>query len=338
METILITGGCGFIASNLIHKLLELNKYQIINVDKMSYCSNTKNISLKYNFTKHEMENTDLKNYFFYEADINDSETMKKILELHKVDYVYHFAAQSHVDKSFGNSGQFVIDNVLGTCTLLECCREYGLLKKFIHVSTDEVYGEIRDEKDIKKIKKGLYDPTNPYAASKAAAELMVKSYQTSYHMPIIITRSNNVYGPRQYWEKIIPKFIYLLSNNEKCTVYGDGQAMRKYLYVDDACDAYIKILENGDIGQIYEMGTDIDYTSLEITEKIIKSIKPDDSVKSWINHVADRYFHDHRYFVNMDTMNTLNWSPKTTIETGLQKTIEWYINYAIPNKYWSSE
>ena len=338
MKTILVTGGCGFIASNFIRKLLQTNKYLVINVDKLNYCANIKNVYNEYNFDSHQNEEVDLKNYVFYKTDINNSDFILNILKIHQVEIVYHFAAQTHVDQSFGNSTQFITDNVLGTANLLECCREYGQLEKFIHVSTDEVYGQIASDQENIILQYGFYDPTNPYAASKASAELFVKSYSRSYKIPFIITRSNNVYGPNQYWEKIIGKFIYNLYHDRKCPIYGNGQAMRKYLYVSDVCDAYQLILEKGIIGEIYEIGSNSELNTLDIFTQLISKIKPEDinQPEKWLDFVEDRKFHDQRYVVNSENLEKLGWEVKTSLEEGLKKTIEWYMNYAIPQNHWN--
>ncbi len=338
MKTILVTGGCGFIGSHFIQRLLSLGTYFVVNVDIMNYCANAKNISTRYNFDTHQTESVDLTNYCFYEANIRDSHVILDILRKHQVDFVFHFAAQTHVDQSFGNSSQFVLDNVLGTSILLECCREFSDQIIFFHISTDEIYGSVTPEKEELILNYGMYDPTNPYAATKAAAELMVKSYYKSYKLPVIITRSNNVYGPHQFWEKITPKFIYTLAKGDKCPIYGQGQAMRKYLYVEDACDAYQLILEKGQIGEIYEMGSDHEYTALEISHKIISLVKPDQDPEQWLNYVEDRKFHDQRYLVNPKKLSELGWSAKTPFDVGLQRTVEWYLNYAIPESYWSHD
>ena len=198
MKTVLVTGGAGFIGSNFIHKLLSTGRYFVVNVDKLNYCGSLKNVEKQYNYEKHCVEDTDLTNYCFYKADINNAEFISDILKRHCVDILYHFAAQSHVDVSFGNALQFVIDNVMGTSTLLECARAYGKLERFIYVSTDEVMGSVSEDKDEIVLKYGIYGSTNPYSASKASAELMVKSYLISYKLPAIITRSNNVYGSQQ--------------------------------------------------------------------------------------------------------------------------------------------
>lgn len=335
LTCVLVTGGCGFIASNFIHKLLSTGKYRVINLDKLNYCANQKNISQTYRHEYNDSIQTDLKNYRFYKGDINNTDLVREILNSNQVDIIYHFAAQTHVDQSFGNSTTFVVDNVLGTSNLLECAREYGKLKRFIHVSTDEVYGSITGEKEELVMKYGIYDPTNPYAATKAAAELMVQSYNKSYGIPTIITRSNNVYGPRQYWEKIIPKFIYLLSKGKKCTVYGDGSALRKYLFVEDAADAYLTVMEKGIVGEIYEMDSNTEFSALQMTHKLISVLKSGDNPNDWIDFVEDRHFHDVRYIVNPKTLFDLGWTQKTSFDEGFEKTIAWYTKYAIPEKHW---
>jgi len=336
MKTILVTGACGFIASNFVHKLLKTGKYYVINVDKLNYCGTHKNIEKEYNYETHTIEQPDLTNYCFYKADINNSEFISDILNRHKVDILYHFAAQSHVDVSFGNSLQFVIDNVMGTATLLECARVYGKLERFIYVSSDEIYGSVSEDKDDVVLKYGIYDATNPYSATKASAELMVKSYIISYKLPAIITRSNNVYGPRQYWEKLIPKSIYNLQKGKKIPIYGDGSAKRKYLFVDDACDAYLSIMENGKSGQIYEMESHNEFSALEMAHKFISILKPYDDPHKWIEYVSDRAFHDSRYIVNPLTLSELGWSAQMPFDEGLKKTVEWYVKYAIPEAHWS--
>lgn len=335
MKTILVTGGCGFIASNFIHRLLGTGRYFVVNVDKMNYCANEKNITRNYNLETHTLEEVNLQNYRFHKADINDSVAILALLRRYEVQIVYHFAAQTHVDQSFGNSLQFVVDNVLGTANLLECCREYGGIELFIHVSTDEVYGDVTLDREDVILQHGLLSPTNPYSATKASAELMVKSYHRSYRIPTIITRSNNVYGPRQYWEKIIPKFIYNVSKQRKCPVYGDGSALRKYLYVDDACEAYLLILEKGVIGETYEMNSGEELSALETTHRIITHVAPDSDPDNWIDYVEDRKFHDTRYVVNPKTLRDLGWAPKITFDDGLRRTVEWYVEYAIPQGHW---
>ena len=226
MINLLVTGGCGFIGSNFINYIFEKKKYKIINFDAMYYCANENNISSKIRSSQ---------NYILIKGNLCSKDLVNHVLYTYKIDEVVHFAAQSHVQNSFDDSLQFTQDNILGTHTLLECCRKYGKIKKFIHVSTDEVYGESMISIDeSKKTEHSILCPTNPYAATKAGAELIAQSYNHSYKMPIIITRGNNVYGPNQYPEKLIPRFIKLLNENKKVTIQGDGSAVRAFLHSYD--------------------------------------------------------------------------------------------------------
>lgn len=338
LKIVMITGGCGFIGSNFIHLLLKTGRYFVVNVDKMNYCASSKNIEFDYDPVTMEVTPADLGNYAFYQSDICNRDFILHIMKTHRVQIVYHFAAQSHVDQSFANSTQFVVDNVVGTSVLLECARQYmasgGHLEKFIHVSTDEVYGQrLEDGEEL------TIAPTNPYAASKAAAELMAKSYQTSYHLPLIITRSNNIYGPRQFWEKIVPKFLRYLSMGLPCPVYGSGQARRKYLYVDDVCQGYLMIMERGEIGKIYEMGSKNEYSALEMTQiltDIYRSLNSEAVVDTKHDHVEDRPFHDLRYQIDSRNMDELGWQETVPFDVGIRRTAYWYLKYAVPQEYWS--
>lgn len=336
MKTILVTGGYGFIASNFIQALLDTKQYFVINVDRIDYCSNEKNVSRRYNFETKQEEETDLTHYKFIKGDITNHDFMLHTLQEHHVKIIYHFAAQTHVDQSFGNCIKFVIDNIQGTTTLLECARVYGKLEKFIHVSTDEVHGSVSKDDEEVVLKHGIMDPTNPYAATKAAAEFMVISFYRSYNIPVIITRANNIYGPRQYWEKIIPKFVYKLYHNQKCPVYGSGNALRKYLYVDDAIRAFMLVLEKGVVGETYGMHSSEEYSAFNVTKRMIEILKPHSRIDQWMEFVQDRNFHDMRYVVDSTSLTALGWEPETDFETGLLRTIKWYINYAIPYEYWS--
>ena len=342
LVNILITGGCGFIASNFIQHLLKIGKYRVYNVDKLDYCSNVKNVEVQYDVVTQEEKKVDLTNYTFIRGNIRDTNFMVHLLKTYDIQYIMHFAAQTSVDNSFGNVNDFVYDNVAGTTSLLEACREYGKVKKFIHVSTDEVYGTISPDTDVNKIfKHDIKNPTNPYAATKVGAECMVNSYAISYGIPTIITRSNNVYGPRQYYDKLIPRFCKLLSEGKKCTIHGTGEAKRNFLHVYDASRAYLMILEKGEIGKIYEMGVEEDYSVMEVTKDIIQNFKENEeggegNVNDWITFVEDRHFQDLRYCINTKNLNQLGWKPIVKFTQGLRQTIKWYQNYAIPNDYWS--
>lgn len=309
-EYVLVTGVAGFIASHVFKYLIE--KYPntfFVGIDKMSYCSNIKNVTLK---------NT---NYDFRVLDILDIEGLKVLFEKYKFKKVLHFAAYTHVDNSFGNSIEFTKNNVLGTHCLLEVCRNSDI-DLFLHVSTDEVYGSQDDESH----EGSILDPTNPYAATKAAIEHIVKSYHISYKLPIIITRGNNVYGPMQHPEKLIPRFIELLNGNEKCTIQGTGDQIRSFLYIDDVSKAFDIIIHKGKIGEIYNIGCEYEYTVLEVSKLLINYMKPNAKVEDWICNIKDRNFNDKRYKINFDKLEELGWKPEITFEDGLKRTIRWYL------------
>jgi UDP-glucose 4,6-dehydratase len=298
-NNIIVTGGCGFIGSNFLNYMVQ--KYTNINfhnIDKLDYCANINNIN-------HEISR--YKNYFFYKCDINDKNFIMHILEKFNIDTIVHFAAQSHVDNSFDNSLQFTIDNVMGTHTLLDCSKKYGKIKKFIHISTDEVYGEVDDEHSGCH-EKSILNPTNPYAATKASAEMLVNSYFHSYKLPVIITRGNNVYGPNQYPEKLIPKFEKFIKEGKKMTIHGDGKTKRNFVHAHDVARAVEIILQNGIIGEIYNIGTDNEYTVLDIAKLLLKKYKPNEKLEDWVEFVQDRPFNDYRYAINSNKLKELGW------------------------------
>jgi dTDP-glucose 4,6-dehydratase len=322
MKNILITGGCGFIGSNFLnHMVKKYSNFNFINLDAMYYCAS------KFNVNKNIRQK---KNYKFIKGTIQNKELIDHILQEHQIDTIIHFAAQSHVDNSFSNPIQYTKDNILGTHILLEAVRNYNRITKFIHVSTDEVYGEsVCHETDIKSEKSKL-NPTNPYSATKASAEMIVNSYVYSYNLPIIITRGNNVYGPRQYPEKLIPKFINSLLSNEPCTIHGEGHTERSFLYVDDVARAFELILFKGKIGEIYNIGTNFEYSVLEITKRLITLInnteleKPNEMEK-YIEYVEDRKYNDKRYNISFNKLLALGWKQEIFIDEGLRKTIDYY-------------
>ena len=320
MKNILITGGCGFIASNFLNYVLEkYPKFLFVNIDALYYCADEKNIT---------QENRIKENYKFVKGNINDTNLVNFILKQYNIDTIIHFAAQSHVDNSFSNPIQYTKDNILGTHNLLECVREYGKIDKFIHVSTDEVYGEsLCSETDIKNEKSKL-NPTNPYSATKASAEMIVNSYVYSYNLPIIITRGNNVYGPRQYPEKLIPKFIKKLLNNEKCPIHGEGNTERSFLYVLDVVRAFDLILNKGEIGEIYNIGTQHEYSVMDITKRLVREIKGDEEFEKYIEFVEDRKYNDKRYTISFNKLEKLGWKQEIFLEEGLRKTIDYYTQY----------
>jgi dTDP-glucose 4,6-dehydratase len=316
--SILITGGCGFIGSNYINSLLQSKLFNnkefdyIINIDKLEYCSCKDNVD-------------DSNKYIFIEGSICDKELLQRIFEKYNIEYIVHFAAQTHVDNSFDNSINYTIDNILGTHHLIECCRLFGNIKRFIHISTDEVYGEIEiNSRDSTEI--SLLNPTNPYAATKAGAEFIVRSYYYSYNMPIIIIRCNNVYGAKQYPEKIIPKFITLLSKNKKMSIHGSGLTRRNFIYIDDVINAINIIVIKGELNNVYNIGSNDEYNVIEIAEILLNHIKgPNEKIEDWIEYIKDRNFNDFRYAINTTKLNNLGWEKKTNFNDGIKKTVEWY-------------
>jgi dTDP-glucose 4,6-dehydratase len=316
MKTIIITGGLGFIGSNLIN-ILSKKKYFIINIDKITYASNLNNIS----------EN--IKNYKFYKQDINNQNFIKKILEKYNPSLIFNVAAETHVDRSIDSPRQFMDSNVYGVFNLLETIKKYKKKIKFIHVSTDEVYGDIKKNK--KSIESDSYNPSSPYAASKASGDLLIKSYVRTYKIPAIITNCCNNYGPNQYPEKLIPTIIYKIINQKPIPIYGNGKNIREWIYVEDHCNALIEISEKGILGENYNIGSGIELNNIEITKKIISCFKEIDinlANKAKFIFVKDRPGHDLRYSLNSSKIkNNLKWDCKYKFGEGIKKTIFWYVN-----------
>ena len=310
---LLVTGGCGFIGSNFINYIFNKNTYNIINIDNLYYCANIDNVEKHIQCSPY---------YTFIRGNICSRDLIQHVLINYKINIIIHFAAQSHVDNSFENSIQYTNDNIVGTHNLLECSRLYNNLTKFIHISTDEVYGEsMNDIDEMAKTEQSILCPTNPYAATKASAELIAQSYFHSFNMPIIITRGNNVYGPNQYPEKLIPKFINLLKNNQKVTIQGDGSNVRSFLHSNDAVTAFEIIINKGVIGEIYNIGCDeqMEYSILDVTKLLVKYIKNDDNIDNYIEYIPDRPFNDKRYYISNSKIKNLGWDIYTSFEKGLQ-------------------
>ena len=251
---------------------------------------------------------------------------LRHLFETHRITHVVHFAAQSHVDSSFEDSIQYTQDNVLGTHVLLEACRLYNpTLQRFVHISTDEVYGESRLHEGVKTEDSSILAPTNPYAATKAAAEMIAHSYHCSYHIPIIITRGNNVYGTHQYPEKLIPKFVHQLLRNDPVTVHGDGSNLRTFVHVHDAVRAVDLVLDRGCIGQVYNIGgtSQQEYSVLQVAQQLIRLIQNTEQYDQWIQYVEDRPFNDTRYCIDHSKLTALGWSPAMDFTEGLQEIIQ---------------
>ncbi|TVY56130.1 Trifunctional UDP-glucose 4,6-dehydratase/UDP-4-keto-6-deoxy-D-glucose 3,5-epimerase/UDP-4-keto-L-rhamnose-reductase RHM2 [Lachnellula cervina] len=327
VKNIMITGGAGFIACWLVRHLTLTypNAYNIVSFDKLDYCASLNNTRVL----------QDKRNFTFYHGDITNPSEVMDCLERHNIDTVFHFAAQSHVDLSFGNSYAFTHTNVYGTHVLLESAKKVGI-KKFIHISTDEVYGEVRDDADD-LLETSILAPTNPYAASKAAAEMLVHSYQKSFKLPVIIVRSNNVYGPHQYPEKIIPKFSLLLHRRQPVVLHGDGTPTRRYLFAGDAADAFDTILHKGQMDQIYNVGSYDEISNLTLCSKLLTYLdlphETQEELHKWVKHTVDRPFNDHRYAVDGTKLRQLGWEQKTSFSDGMAITVDWYKRFG--EKWW---
>ena len=310
-----VTGGAGFIASNFINIYAkQYPKTKIINFDALYYCANKDNVD------KSIQESN---NYIFIEGNLQSYDLLKFIFQTYNITNIIHFAAQSHVQTSFTDSLQYTNDNIVGTHNLLEVARHYcPNLEKFIHVSTDEVYGEsMLDVNEKHKTEHSVLCPTNPYAATKAAAELLAQSYNHSFKMPIIITRGNNVYGPNQYPEKVIPRFIQQLKNGKKITIQGDGSCVRAFLHAYDTAVAFITILKKGIIGEIYNIGCDegMEYSILDIAKILIYKIHGSEvNYKEYITYIKDRPFNDKRYYISNQKLKDLGWNITIKLEEGI--------------------
>ena len=317
-KRIIVTGGLGFIGSNLIDLLLKKN-YQVINVDKITYSSNFYNIK---EFKKN-------KNYKFIKCDIS-SKKLEKIFNRYNPNGIFNLAAETHVDRSIDNPKSFINSNIIGVFNILEIFKKFSKKNKktrLIHISTDEVYGDIlfgRTKEDFP------YNPSSPYAASKASSDHLVSSYVRTYKIPAIITNCSNNYGPKQHPEKLIPKLIYNILTNKILPIYGKGKNSREWIYVMDHCEALVKIFKKGKIGNFYNIGSNKNIINIEICKKLLKIAKSKVNIGKnvKIKFVKDRPGHDIRYALNSNKIiNELNWKPKTNFEEGLIKTFNWYLN-----------
>lgn len=311
MTKILITGGCGFIGSNFVRYMLKaLPEYHIVNLDCLTYAGNPDNLAgIEHNGR-----------YSFIKGDIVSLEDTQKAME--GIDHVVHFAAESHVDRSITGSAIFVKTNVMGTHNLLECALKAGV-KRFIHVSTDEVYGSLPEGGYFTETTP--LAPNSPYSASKAGSDLLVRAYYETYKFPGIITRCSNNYGPYQFPEKLIPLMITNAMADKKLPVYGDGMNVRDWLYVEDHCKAIDAVLQKGKAGEVYNIGGNNEWHNIDLVKLLLKDLgKPE----SLIEYVTDRLGHDRRYAIDSSKIQKeLGWAPEVTFEAGIKKTIDWYKN-----------
>ena len=319
MKKIIVTGGLGFIGSNLIDLLIK-KKFKVINIDKVSYSSNFYNVK----------EHIDSKYYKFCKIDINSQYRILEVLKKEKPIAIFNLAAESHVDRSIDGPYSFIKSNILGTFNLLESVKKYYKNEKkikFIHVSTDEVYGDVLKGRSKEN---SPYQPSSPYAATKASSDHLVYSYYRTYGLPVIITNCSNNYGPKQHPEKLIPKLIYNILNNIDLPIYGDGKNKREWIYVEDHCNALFKIFKEGKIGEFYNIGSNDDFDNLSVSKKLLELNKKflDRTCSSKIKHIQDRPGHDIRYALNSNKIiDQLKWSKKFKFNVGIKKTFKWYMN-----------
>ncbi|KAM6894104.1 dTDP-D-glucose 4,6-dehydratase [Xenentodon cancila] len=315
-RTVLVTGGSGFIGSHLVCSLVSRHPgWRIINLDSLDYCCSPKSLE--------SIE--DRSNYTFFQGDVCNSRLVNYIFNTEKIDIIFHLAAKTHVESSFQTPTIFQRVNIDGTRVLLTAAHQARHRpQRFIYISTDEVYGASLDQ---------VFDesspvrPTNPYAATKAAAEILVRSYWDQYQFPIVITRSNNIYGPRQYTEKVIPRFVTLLQTNKKCTIQGTLPKSRHFLFVSDAIDAFLLLMEKGLVGEVYNVGTSCEIPIVQLAQELVKMVKdvPDSELNDWLEFVPDRPRVDLRYPICSEKLQQLGWRAQVSWPEGIRQTVKWY-------------
>lgn len=333
--TILVTGGAGFIGANFVLKCVAQLDETIINLDKLTYAGNLDNLTSIKDNNKH----------IFIKGDITDSKLINELLTQHKPRAIINFAAESHVDRSISAPEDFIQTNIIGTFRLLECAKQYwqqlsleqSSAFRFLHVSTDEVYGSLgQDDKAFNE--KNRYEPNSPYSASKAASDHLVRAYYHTYGLPVLTTNCSNNYGPYQFPEKLIPLIIHNALGNKELPIYGDGKQVRDWLFVEDHCNAILRVLDKGSLGEVYNIGGLNEKTNIEVVNhicEILDDLKPrldGKSYKTQIAYIKDRPGHDRRYAIDASKIsNDLSWSPELTFEDGIKQTINWYLD----NQQW---
>jgi dTDP-glucose 4,6-dehydratase len=320
MNTIIVTGGAGFIGSNFIKK--NISRYKIINIDKLTYASNIKFL----------VDVSKFRNYKFYKADIEDTKKINKIIKNHKPKYLFNFAAETHVDNSIKSSDKFINTNILGTHSLLKavlkCKNDLKSNFKFIQISTDEVFGDIK--KNCRTKENDRYNPSSPYSSSKAAADHLVSSWGRTYNINYNITYSSNNFGPNQNQEKFIPVILNSILNNKKIPIYGDGEQRRDWIYVEDNVDGILKVARFGKINNVYNIGSSYSLTNLELVEKIfnilVQKFSFNKNIYNLIKFVKDRPGHDRNYSLDSTKLNNLDWKCNFDFNSAIERTINWYL------------
>ncbi|KAK5172143.1 uncharacterized protein LTR77_003781 [Saxophila tyrrhenica] len=324
VHNILVTGGEGFIASWLVRHLVTKypEAYTVISFDKLDYCSSRHNARM--------LESRP--NFRFVHGNVTNEDDVVECLKRYQIDTIFHLAAHTHVDNSFGNSYAFNVNNDFGTHVLLESVRKVDTVRRLYHISTDEVFGEVETgQGDLKE--HSLLKPTNPYAATKASAEMMVNAFAKSFKIPAVVIRLNNIYGPHQYPEKIIPKFTNLLRRQMPLFIHGDGKHTRRYLYAGDAVDAFDTILHKGVLGEIYNVDSRDEVSNFELATKLLGMFGIT-NMESWIQWTPDRPFNDRRYAVDGSKLRRLGWTQRVTFDTGLAATVDWYSKFS---RWWGA-
>lgn len=326
-KRILVTGGYGFIGSNFIRYIFERTNFDgiIVNIDKLTYAANPTNLA--------DIAQNSHQRYFFHKIDISHKERIDEIFSKYEIDCLVHFAAESHVDRSILGPSDFIQTNIVGTFSLLEVARKYfelGIFKRFHQISTDEVYGSLSSTGYFYETTP--YAPRSPYSASKAGADHLVRAYHNTYNLPATISICSNNYGPYQFPEKLIPLMIENIISGKELPIYGDGHNIRDWLYVGDHCSAIWKILEDGEIGETYNIGGENEWENIELVHFLCKIMskkigKPESQLLNLIKFVKDRPGHDRRYAINCNKIkNKLGWHPSVDFQTGLELTVDWYL------------
>ena len=317
MKRFIVTGGYGFIGSSLIKLLLKKN-YSVLNIDKLSYSAQ-----------KYNLKDVNSKKYFFKKVDINNKKEITKIFKRYKPHGIFNLAADTHVDRSIDDSSNFIKNNILGVYNLLEAIKNSNKKIRLVHISTDEVYGDIADNK--RSNENFPYIPSSPYSASKASSDHLVNAFVRTYKIDAVISNCSNNYGPKQHPEKLIPKMIYNILNNKPLPIYSKGKNLREWIYVDDHCEALLKLFFKGKSGEKYNIGSGINCSNLFLVKKILKTFSDKNieiGKKVKIMFVKDRPGHDFRYALNSNKIKReLKWKPKINLNQGISKTVDWYIN-----------
>lgn len=322
ISCLLVTGGCGAIGSEVINRLKgKYAKTHFVNMDALTYAGKKEHIEPPYD------------NYTFVYGNICDSDFVSYVLDTYRPDAVLHLAAETHVDNSFGNSFRFTQTNVYGTHVLLECMRKYinkgGVCRIFLHMSTDEVYGSVRDDEPA-RLEESFFSPSNPYSATKVGAEMICHAYQKSFGVPVVITRCNNAISKYQHKEKLIPRAVYNFLRGIKVPIHGRGESKRTFIHAYDIADALDIILHKGEIGKVYNIGTEEEHTVMDTVATVLHMVRPGEKVDDWVEYVEDRPFQDYRYCIDSNLLRSMGWMQKMSFEQSIKEVVDRYTNLLV--------